>query len=372
MDQFLEALDRFVSNDVRIKDNFWSKEFMSHVVTVIKHVASGKFTIKTSIRPYFHRNLLYILNKGRMEIDSLQELYQQDSRFVLYNVPVESFEEAWELCYRFCTKYKNDERLLTSRTSNFFYKELPQELIDIIDGALAGDGCLIERYRSGHFQLTLSIAQLGHMEDFVDELRRFGFEGTIKTTQLYRKDLKRHIGICSMHWSLWAFTEHRKRWYRDDRTKKLPSGLVNSKAFWRWFYAGDGCLYVLSPYSYRALLAANDFSTEDVDRLIGLLAELGIKSTKYMKRVTESTGLPQWTIAINHHYDVDRFLEYIGPPVKSIEYKWERPPRQKRVCVGCGVTFTATRNDNTYCTVRCLSKTRSDRYYAKKKAALAR
>ena len=58
--------------------------------------------------------------------------------------------------------------------------------------------------------------------------------------------------------------------------KKLPHDVINGFIFWRWFYAGDGCLTMNSKKEYYIRLFPYDFYEEDVRRMQKMLEDLGI------------------------------------------------------------------------------------------------
>lgn len=341
-------------------------------VTIIKHIKTGGFLPKISRRTDNIHTLTKRILTDKVAPEKLRSCMEDDPRICLMDIEVYDEYEAWEVCYWIADYFRQSEKLLLDRDSNFFFKELPLSLLELIDGAVAGDGGIYQRAEnSAMFKLALGIKQLGHLESFKEELDKYGYSGKIRTCLRFDRTQQKEIHTCSLTWTLRCFLKHRNRWYRGGR-KVLPDDVLNTPTFWRWFYAGDGCLYVLSPHSYRVLISANDFTTAEVDRFISMLSEHRISSTRYFKRYTESTGEPQWILTINRRRDVDAFLAFIGPPIQSIEYKWIRPEIVDISCTGCGVIFKPQRGDNTYCSIRCLNKTNTTRYRIKVKAGSVR
>ncbi len=331
-------------------------------VNIIKHCKSGKFLPRCGRTSPSINTFLKSLHERESVIPGLMACFEDDPWFNFLDVEMNTYDEALELCYWLVDKYRDSDKLLTPRGSSFFFKTLSSPLIELIDGAVAGDGGIYQKSKqSAIFIYTLEIKQLGHLEEFKEELVKHGYRFEIRYYKSYYEHLERYIETCSITWTLKAFLLHRQRWYDDLGQKKLPADVLNSSTFWRWFYAGDGCLYVISPYSYRILISSNDFSTNDVDRLIFMLSEHGIKSTRYLKRYG-NTGKPQWILTINSHKHVDKFLAFIGKPVKSLEYKWERPIRPKIQCKYCKTTFEKFRGDSEVCNSKCGSKYRAVRY----------
>jgi len=348
------------------------KELGSLRVTIIKHTTTGRFLPKIRNRTERVSVMVHNFLNGPATPKELLDCFKIDTNISLFDIEAIDRNDAWDICAWICETYRDSEKLLTPKDNNFFFRRLPLELQDIIDGAVAGDGFITQHSAvSGTFGLTLGEKQAGHAEEYREELAKFGYSGKIKQVTYYTRQInskeKTFVTTVRLSWTLWCFLDHRRRWY-SGKQKILPLDVRNTSAFWRWFYAGDGTLYVINPFCYRVLIAANDFLTQDVDRLIAMLKDHGIKSTRYLKRYTEKTGNPQWTIAINKRKDVDRFLKLIGPPVRSIEYKWERPPVPPKDCLGCGKTYIPTRGDNDYCTVKCLRKQIDARHYAKIKS----
>lgn len=365
----LDVIDFNVSNFIK-NGSHKETEVISHsndivlgVVEIFRHRELPLYVLSLKTKVSDPRARRYAIRSGIFDQFGLGRYCKTDKDIVSYQITFSKHDEAFNYCCHLASLYKDDLGLLNPRDGNFFLPTIPGKLVEILDGAIAGDGGVYRRYSSSIFTYTLGEKQLGHLEEFKNELSKFGFSGKIRKYKIIDSDSS---FAYSISWTLKAFNQLRDRWYVE-KQKILPKDLRNSPNFWKWFYAGDGCLYVGSPFSYRVLIAANDFLTEDVDRLLAMLSELNIKSTKYLKRYTESSGLPQWTIVINNHKEVDKFLDYIGSPVRSIEYKWIRPKKPSRICPGCNTSFTPTRGDNTFCNVSCMAKYRQSGYRQKKK-----
>ncbi len=336
-------------------------------VTIIKHLKTGGFLPKIGRRsePFFKFVKDSLINKNVP--DKFRARIEDDPNICLMDIEVENSEEAWELCYWLVDHYRETEKILLDSNSNFFFKDLPLALRDIIDGAVAGDAGIYQRAKeSAIFYLTLGIKQLGHLEEFRDEIQKFGYRGDIKKYKGFDKINNREYEACTLTWTLRCLLLHRKRWYGENGQKRLPKDLRNTAVFWRWFYAGDGCLYILTNHSYRVLISSNDFLTEDVDRLIDMLREHNIKATKYLKRIGKINKLPQWVLTINKRRDVDSFLSLVSPPIKGLENKW-KVPNIVRECICCHKKFSSNRNNSKYCSFKCQRKTVDARAYLKKK-----
>lgn len=340
------------------------------VVEIFRHKSTPLYVLSVKTKPSNVYARRYMLRNGTFDHFGLGAYCETDRDIVSYQILFPEYAEAFDFCCKIASMYKDDVRLLNPRGGDFFLPTIPDALLEILDGAIAGDGGVYNRYSSSMFRYALGEKQLDHLLEFKSELEKFGYSGIISKNKIALNYTGIDYGyIYTISWTLKAFNKLRDRWYLG-KQKIVPKDLKNSPTFWRWFYAGDGCLYVGSPFSYRVLIAANDFLTDDVDRLISMLNELGIKSTRYLKRYTESTGLPQWTITINDHREVDKFLDYIGRPVRGIEYKWTRPEKPIRVCKNdkCLKDFIPTRGDNAYCSLKCLRNFTDLRHYYRKRA----
>lgn len=324
--------------------------------TIIKHPATGLFLIQLTHRTHrveiISKNLLKALPEHHQFLKALKI----DPTVSVLDIDVgDSSSDGVEFCYWFCSRYRDNPLFALPRSSNFFFKELPEKLLHIIDGALAGDGCIVLNSAvAGVFRLILGSKQRGHLEDFVEELRKFGFSGQIRDNSRFDKHQGKVINSTEINWCLWVFKKHRERWYPNG-VKTLPNDVPNTPDFWRWFYAGDGCLVNNSANSAAILLAANDFSTEDVDRLIAMLSVHGVVAKRFLKRITESTGKPQWVITF-YTKSVINFLTMIGGPVKSIEYKWRFLNYPLIPCKHCDMEFYQTRMDREYCSNKCAAQ----------------
>lgn len=320
-------------------------------VQIIKHNRSGVFTIRKGYSGYRAAAFRYLIDDGRLADSVITTTYLKGDTFSTLDLAMIDENEALSACYEIADHYKNDSRLSLDRGSNFFFREIPEELIEIIDGALAGDGSIMPASnKSAYFAYQIGEKQRPHIEEMQETLKKFGYNGKIAVYRS-RKDDKYH-NVCTLTWFLWAFKKHRDRWYAADRKKRLPEDVRNTPTFWRWFYAGDGCFEQKAAFSGQVTLCVNDFSTEDVERLQAMLLEHGLVSRKWAMRNQGTLEKPQWLIWL-FGQNARKFLQLTSPPVRGLEYKWAIPDIPTYVCAHCKVEFKPYRADMKYCTPKC-------------------
>ncbi len=106
------------------------------------------------------------------------------------------------------------------------------------------------------------------------------------------------------------FADLRRRWYRDGR-KVVPGDLRISAEFVLHWFLCDGCCSVFRGNG-QLVLCTDSFSSEEVEFLLTLLAQVGIESRLLASR----------RIRVRKNSLV-RFYEYIGEsPVECLAYKW--------------------------------------------------
>lgn len=188
--------------------------------------------------------------------------------------------------------------------------EISKVAFEFINGELLGDGCL-QSLSSYSALFAYGSQYLEYIKYVSNILKSFGINQTGKINKRQYKNANYH----TYHYSSLCYKELLpvyKQWYPKSK-KIVPKNIELTPLTVRQWYIGDGSL-VHGKYGRPFIvLAADDFSISDTNRLVEQLINLGFKTTKYRYRNV---------IYISTH-STKNFLNYIGKcPVKCYQYKW--------------------------------------------------
>lgn len=182
---------------------------------------------------------------------------------------------------------------------------------EILNGLLLGDGCLNNKRGKNNALFQTACIKEEYIKYLRDNL------SILSDRKIYHYKNRGKSGIFMIN-SLSSVTlnELHSLWYKDN-IKCIPSNLKLSPLCCLHWYIGDGTL----SDDRRILLHTNGFLEKEVNLLIKLLNDIGIKSTKHKHNVPKIMG-HGYRIYIGSKY-FPKFLEYIGKcPVDSFKYKW--------------------------------------------------
>lgn len=331
--------------------------FNMYRVQVIKHIESGKFTIRKGNSGYTPGMIRSYVKSTKWGVDlgGLGKYINPYSQFATIEIAASSDEDAFDKCHTLAEVFQRDENFTLNRGSSFFFKVLPEPLLEIIDGCVAGDGSIMmPKGSSAFFLYQISSKYKQHIESLRKDLAEYGFSGEIRQYS-GTKDGKRQY-FEALTWFLKAFNPHRDRWYRDG-IKKLPDDVRNTPTFWKWLYAGDGSIAKTGEWSRQVSIATNCYSTEDVDRLLDMLKQHGISGTKYNVLARTPSVRPKWAIFIFGQHALN-FLYMTFPGVEGLEYKWDIPALPIKFCPVCKGLFRPNVTTRVYCGKACQRKHR--------------
>jgi len=182
---------------------------------------------------------------------------------------------------------------------------------EIIDGLLLGDASLQYRgktskarprfgYNCKHHDFAKWVADTLHAEGlgFGPIHPKPNGYGTGETFQV----MSRCDDLLSEFW---------ERWYPSGK-KVLPPDLTLTRTIANLWYVGDGGFDSCKGYLRQIGIAAHRYSDEDRDRLAGMLADQGIKTSVRRKMIYITKR------------SIPYFLDWIGePPHPCYQYKWD-------------------------------------------------
>lgn len=189
---------------------------------------------------------------------------------------------------------------------------LSQEAIEFLNGELLGDAYMQGNDWSGRIGYTSKYEE--YIEYISKIFKKFGIE---QSGKIIKRINKQH-GAISYSFTTKSYSELKSiydKWYPEPERKKIiPKDIKLTPVTCRQWYIGDGCLEHRKKRSSQIILATCGFSVSDVNFLIKLLHNIGIKAGR-----KPSSN----TIRISANPTID-FLNYIGKyPMKCYQYKWE-------------------------------------------------
>jgi hypothetical protein len=180
-------------------------------------------------------------------------------------------------------------------------------------GKLLGDATIEKTAKSTHNN-RMKIKQKFDHKDYVvqcwNKIHNFSNKVFIdKSARTHKGVTKFHKSYCFKTKAIPTFSNMRKEWYNDDGRKVLPSDLeafFNWEAFAYW-YMDDGTLTQSSANYYEMFLYTNNFTENEVDRLVVMLHNLGIKSAVKRRERVKKDGEASFIIRIGNMED-ERFI----------------------------------------------------------------
>lgn len=190
---------------------------------------------------------------------------------------------------------------------------ISDELAQVIEGEMLGDGCIKKRVAQSYFSFNNNNPDYSKWLalKFVDNGIKLTGNGVRNKTYFHK------------NWNKW-FTTHsfstistkqlhelENKWY-ENRTKILPKDVELSPLSVLHWYIGDGSL----PNGQYIIFCTDNFSRKEVEELSSKLNEiLNIESIPFKYGKYNRIFLSKRS--------AEKLLHYIGPPpFNSIEYKW--------------------------------------------------
>ena len=197
--------------------------------------------------------------------------------------------------------------------------KLTQIQIQVLEGALLGDGSLIIGKNGKNASFYYCSKSYQHIE-FISSLLKDYDETLGKITKYSYLDKRtnkvytRYSIRSRVHEEL---TKIYYKWYKDKKT--LPKDLILTPLSILIWYIGDGGL-INSNYSQYIKLSTQCFNKEEQESI--LIYQLKLFEAKLMKADIGSNNKQQYFIYIPHR-KIQDFLNYIGPcPFLDYSYKW--------------------------------------------------
>jgi hypothetical protein len=196
---------------------------------------------------------------------------------------------------------------------------LNAEQLQILDGAMLGDGSLIIHKNGKNAYFSYLSSKKDHVEYVFNSFRELCNYAEVKCdTYTDKRTSKAYTRYHFRTRSLPCLTEVYEKWYDSDGRKFIRRDInLSAKTILLW-YLGDGHLARSGNSPGFIKLATNCFTRQDLE------ATLLPKMVDFDARINYSDDNP---IIIIPRRRVETFLEAIGScPVESYQYKWDYVP----------------------------------------------
>ncbi len=197
---------------------------------------------------------------------------------------------------------------------------LNQRDLEILNGAMLGDGCYIKGKMSVNAQFAYLSKSEQHVQYVCSRFSKYSYKEGIKKSYYNDKRTGKTYSRYSFRTvSDVGFTEEYNRWYIDG-IKHIPKDLVLTPLTCLIWYLGDGGL-INGKRSQEIKLATNCFDKDEINNI--LLPQLSQFNARLVKTGISKNNNVQYCVYIPH-ISTKEFLDFIGDcPFKDYEYKWK-------------------------------------------------
>lgn len=205
---------------------------------------------------------------------------------------------------------------------------LNDEMLQIIDGSMLGDGCLYLHKHCTNALFAYASKSYQHVEYVTKPFMEYSYNEGIKEVVVHdlrtNKDYKRYTFRTVVSETL---TDQYNRWYKNG-VKHIPDDLVLTPLTCLIWYIGDGCLSGSNKTTSQEIKFATDcFEKDELEKII--LPQLQKFNPILSRNGTSKTGKENYQIRIKPKEKVIEFLNYIGEcPFEEYQYKWEIKERK--------------------------------------------
>lgn len=213
--------------------------------------------------------------------------------------------------------------------------QLPQKIqltdiqIQVLNGALLGDGSLILHKNGKNAQLSYTSKSKQHVEFVMNYFKKYwSSEGLYYSQYLDSRTNKYYSSYRIRTFTNECFTDLYYNWYKDG-IKIIPNNLTLTPLTCLIWYIGDGG--IIRPGSQEYIkLATQCFNKQDQERI--LLPQLAAFNPTLVKGdISKITGEQQYFIRIPHIKEQE-FLTYLGNcPFEDYLYKWQYTPYKNKL-----------------------------------------
>ena len=197
---------------------------------------------------------------------------------------------------------------------------LNQKDLEVLNGAMLGDGSYIKGKGSANAQFSYSSKSKQHVEYVCNRFLKYSYKEGIKES--FYNDKRTGKTYCRHSFRTVSdieLTKEYNHWYING-TKHIPKDLVLTPLTCLIWYLGDGGL-VNEKNSQEIKLSTHCFDKNELKSII--LPQLSCFNVRLVKAGISKSNTEQYCIYIPH-ICVKKFLDYIGEcPFEDYKYKWK-------------------------------------------------
>lgn len=208
--------------------------------------------------------------------------------------------------------------------------EIPMtdEMKQILDGAMLGDGSLYKHKHSVNAQFCYASKSYQHVDFVVNKFIDYANSERIKHISIFDKRTKKTYERYSFRSVVSpTFKKEYDRWYKKG-VKHIPNDLVLTPLVCLIWYIGDGSLLGNSKNASQEIkISTNCFNKEELERIV--IPQLKEFNPYLSFAGISSNGKEQYVIKIRPKEKAIKFLDYIGKcPFQDYQYKWNIKERK--------------------------------------------
>lgn len=208
---------------------------------------------------------------------------------------------------------------------------LSTEQLEILDGAMLGDGSLIVHKHGKNAYFSYNSKSNQHVEYVIGYFKDFITDAGIRYYSIFdKRTCKTYDMYCARTHAMPDFTDQYNRWYEKGK-KDVPEDVILTSKMCLIWYIGDGCICTTShKHSSTLKISTHDLSYESQTNI--LVPQLKYFDANVKKVGVSKTGENQYSIFIPH-YKIQDFLDFIGEcPFSDYLYKWSFT-KYKNFCI---------------------------------------
>lgn len=196
------------------------------------------------------------------------------------------------------------------------YVDIAPDLLEFLNGWMLSDLCIFSKIHNAKSAIIQFETKYKDCTVWMsNKLSSFGIEQVgIIHKRVFDDNNSQTFSYRSRYYR--NLLDIRNKWYNSDRKKIVPRDITLTPMVARYWYIGDGSLICRTSSKPSIKLATHGFPEDDVCFLVGMLKDIGIKTSRQKDN----------SIYI-HVRSTQDFLDYIGPCDKGLEhlyyYKWE-------------------------------------------------
>lgn len=202
---------------------------------------------------------------------------------------------------------------------------MTDEMLEILYGALLGDGCLFKSKTSVNADFEYTSKSFQHVDYVTRQFQQYSTKG-IQRYQIYDERTGNTYETYRFKTNVSeTLTKERNKWYKNN-VKHIPCDLILTPLMCKIWYLGDGSLINFEGKTKRLELCTQCFEKEELEKII--LPQLKDFEPRLNYRGKHDKSKTNgYSIIIFKQKNIKKFLEFIGDcPFNDYAHKWDFKP----------------------------------------------